>query len=72
MEHDYCLNLLKQKAAEKLIFGSQAVWKADPIALRPCLTAGLPFRKYIKNFFLDRYASSVKDPTIIGDCESNK
>ena len=28
---------LRQKAAEELIFGSQAVCRADPIALRPCL-----------------------------------
>jgi hypothetical protein len=41
--------LAKYRAADPFIFGSQAICRTDPIALRPCLATGLPFRNVIIN-----------------------
>jgi hypothetical protein len=38
------LGFKKQKAADGFHFGSQAICRTDPVALRPCLATGLPFR----------------------------
>jgi len=54
-----------KKPPNRIYFGSQAVCYTDPLALRPYLTASLPFRVYYDNKVSLLWMKIV--PSMVGD-----